>query len=167
MSDKHAEIRIREFKTANGLTSFLADLGWAHANVPLPVRQLRFWTVAKRAALDYGARHMPGRFLVMHYEDVCARPQPNWQRLLRFLDLPDTLALPEKMLRSTKIGCRQNSDLTVFPEYLIEASCIVQSDAEKGECTWVAKGVGTGEAGKGVRPNLAVQEVEVPINDNS
>jgi hypothetical protein len=35
MSDKHDEIRIREFKTANGLISFLASMGCTHANVPL------------------------------------------------------------------------------------------------------------------------------------
>ena len=35
MSDKHDEIRIREFKTANGLISFLASMGCTNANVPL------------------------------------------------------------------------------------------------------------------------------------
>jgi hypothetical protein len=35
MSDKHDEIRIREFRTANGLISFLASMGFTHANVPL------------------------------------------------------------------------------------------------------------------------------------
>ncbi len=35
MSGKHDEIRIREFKTANGLISFLAGIGCSHVNVPL------------------------------------------------------------------------------------------------------------------------------------
>lgn len=100
-------------------------------DVPLPVHQLRFWTAANRATLDYGARHMPGRFLVMHYEDVCARPEPNWQRLRRFLDLPDNLTLPEEMLRPTTIGRSLDHDLSVFPEDLIKASGIVQFDVEK------------------------------------
>ena len=100
-------------------------------DVPLPAHQLRFWTVANRATLDYGARHMPGRFLVMHYEDVCARPEPNWQRLRRFLDLPDTLALPAEMLRPTTIGRSLDHDLSVFPKDLIKASAAVQHDVEK------------------------------------
>lgn len=29
------EVQIREFKTANGLISFLSDLGCSHANIPL------------------------------------------------------------------------------------------------------------------------------------
>lgn len=98
---------------------------------PLPVRQLRFWAVANRATLDYGASHMPGRFLVMRYEDVCARPEHNWQRLSRFLDLPTDLALPTDLLRPTTIGRSADHDLTLFPPDLRALAKAVQSDVAR------------------------------------
>jgi len=111
---------------------------WSHLyglvrspEIPPRVHQLRFWTVANRATLDYGARHMPGRFLLMSYEDVCERIEPNWQRLRRFLGAADDLTLPTDLLRPTSIGCRQHHDLSEFPDDVIRAAAALQSDVEK------------------------------------
>jgi hypothetical protein len=97
---------------------------------PLPVHQLRFWSAANRRALDYGRMHMPGRFLAVHYEDFCIRPQGHWARILRFLGLPDDRPLPQDLVRPSTIGRSVARDLSAFsPSDLAEARA-VQSEVE-------------------------------------
>lgn len=57
---------------------------WSHLfglsqakDTPLPVHQLRYWTAANQAAIDYGRHAMGNQFLVIDYEDFCARPLPH------------------------------------------------------------------------------------------
>lgn len=97
---------------------------------PMPVRQLRFWTAANRAALDYGTTHMPGRFLVMRYEDVCAEPERCWRRFRRFLGLPGDAVLAPGLLNPTSIGRSKSHDLSLFPPDLGKAAAALQSEAE-------------------------------------
>lgn len=57
------------------------------AGPPGPRRALRFWCVAHRR-LAAVARTMRGRFLAVHYEALCERPETEIARLLEFAGLP-------------------------------------------------------------------------------
>lgn len=97
---------------------------------PPPLRQLRYWTAANRVAMDYGAHRMPGRFLAVQYEELCARPQHHWGRIRRFLGLPDSGDLPADLIRPTTIGRSRDHDLSFFPEADLEAALALQSEVE-------------------------------------
>ena len=98
---------------------------------PLPVRQLRYWAAANRAALDYGARHMRERFLVMSYESMCSHPEVHWRRLLRFLGQPADKKLPEDLVRPTSIGRSEQHDLSVFRETDLEVAQALQEEVAR------------------------------------
>lgn len=95
---------------------------WAHlyglveTEAAVPLRQLRYWTAANRVALDFGTRHMPGRFLVLRYEDLCDDPATQWLRLLRFLGQPEARPLPRELeVRPVSIGRAHAEALQAFP----------------------------------------------------
>jgi len=92
----------------------------------LPLHQLRYWSAANRAAIDYGRTHMPRRFLVVHYEDFCARPVAHWVRILRFLGLPEDCPLPVGLLRPSSIGRSAAHNLSIFPETDLAAAYALQ-----------------------------------------
>ncbi|GAB5447474.1 MAG: hypothetical protein Gyms2KO_23470 [Gymnodinialimonas sp.] len=93
-----------------------------------PQQQLRFWLAANRATLEFGKTHMPGRFLVVPYEDYCARPDWHWPRLHDFLELPPNTSLSHDILRPTSIGRSQDHDLTSFPQDLLSSAAALQSE---------------------------------------
>ncbi|WP_146591337.1 sulfotransferase [Puniceibacterium confluentis] len=101
------------------------------AGTPMPLRQLRFWTAANRAALLYGTQHMPGRFLVVRYEAFCADPAAQWPRIRRFLGAPEGLELPADLLRPTSIGRSSDRPLSGFPGADLTAARALQSDMDK------------------------------------
>lgn len=98
---------------------------------PLPVRQLRYWAAANRAALDYGARHMRERFLVMSYESMCSHPEVHWRRLLRFLGQPADKKPPEDLVRPTSIGRSEQHDLSVFRATDLEIAQALQEEVAR------------------------------------
>jgi len=108
---------------------------WSHLydlprdpSAPMPLCQLRYWVAANRAALAYGARHMPGRFLALRYEDFCVDPASHWARIQHFLDTPSTRPVPADLVQPTTIGRSRKHDLSVFPpELLDEARALYSS----------------------------------------
>ena len=111
---------------------------WSHLydlskdpRIPLPLRQLRYWCAANRRALDYGAAHMPGRFLAVHYEDFCDRPTLHWARIMGFLGPTENLDLPDSMVRPSTIGRSAAHDLSEFPESDLAKVRVLQSEVEK------------------------------------
>lgn len=90
-------------------------------DAPLPVRQLRWWTRANARALDHGAG-MGARFLVIEYEDFCARPRAHWDRLLGFLAPEGRGAFPEDLVRPSTIGRGAALDPGLFPRADLEAA---------------------------------------------
>jgi hypothetical protein len=89
---------------------------------PWPQQQLRYWSAANRAALSYGDVYMPGRFLVVHYDDFCARPEPHWARIQNFLGVSDALPLPEDLIKISTVGRSKQNDLSHFAQAdLLEA----------------------------------------------
>ncbi|NUB46535.1 sulfotransferase [Fertoebacter nigrum] len=110
---------------------------WSHLygldrspDTPLPLHQLRYWTAANRAALDFGAARMPGRFLAVSYEDYCRRPDWHWPRLRDFLGLPAATALPDDLLHPTSIGRSQDRDLSLFPADVLSAARALQAEVD-------------------------------------
>ncbi|WP_349039395.1 sulfotransferase [Pseudotabrizicola sp. 4114] len=84
--------------------------------LPLPQQQLRYWSAANKKVIAYGATHMQGRFLTVHYEDFCDRPQAQWVRIQKFLGLSGEEPLPSGLVRPTTIGRSSARDLSVFSQ---------------------------------------------------
>lgn len=99
-------------------------------DTPLPLRQLRYWVAANRAALDYGRTHMPGRFLAVSYDAFCAEPPLHWARIRPLTNAPADLELPHDLVHPTTIGRSRAHDLSIFPTDLLEAARALQSDVE-------------------------------------
>lgn len=51
---------------------------------PLRIAQLRYWIAANRRVLDIGQSLMADRFLLLNYDALCERPEPEITRLVRF-----------------------------------------------------------------------------------
>lgn len=47
--------------------------------------KLHFWLAANQRAIDFGQTQMPGRFLMLRYDDLCQNPAEHVARLLAFL----------------------------------------------------------------------------------
>lgn len=50
-----------------------------------PRDSLRFWLAANRRAVEIGAALLGPRFLLLNFDDLCARPRLGIEQLLRFL----------------------------------------------------------------------------------
>lgn len=53
---------------------------------PEEVRQAALWNAVNLRALQYGREHMPGRYLVVKFEDLCADPIAWTSKIFDFLD---------------------------------------------------------------------------------
>ena len=111
---------------------------WAHhyglrqapGTKPLPLDQLRYWVTANARALNYGQAQMPGRFLVMDYDEFCARPRNHWPRLQRFLGQPVDTPIPDGLISPSTIGRSLSQDLSIFPDTLLKEVQALQSRIE-------------------------------------
>ena len=99
----------------------------------MPLRQLRYWVAANRAVLEYGACHMPGRFLALRYEDFCADPARHWARIQNFLDAPVIRPAPADLVQPTSIGRSRKHDLSVFPPELLREARALYSNIDKSD----------------------------------
>lgn len=91
--------------------------GLTHAtDTPKPLRQLRFWTAANAATINYGRMHMQDRFLVVRYEDFCKYPQAHWERIQKFIGRTVESDLTDGLVHPTTIGRSETHNLSVFPD---------------------------------------------------
>ncbi len=86
-----------------------------HPDTPSPLRQLRFWTAANKATINYGRTHMQDRFLVVQYENFCAHPKLQWQRIQNFVGYSAPDELVNELVRPTTIGRSEDRNLSIFP----------------------------------------------------
>ncbi|MEP5153111.1 sulfotransferase [Planktotalea sp.] len=86
-----------------------------------PVHQLRYWIAANQRAIAYLQRAMPGRYLLIDYDDFCMRPDIEWPRLQQFFGRPTDTPIPEGFIVKTSIGRSDAEDLSVFPPDLMTA----------------------------------------------
>lgn len=107
---------------------------WSHLyglvhtkDTSLPLRQLRFWTAANRATINYGRTHMPDRFLVIQYEDFCAQPHFHLERIQKFIGRSVHSDLTERLVRPTTIGRSEDRDLSLFPAEDLQDARSLQS----------------------------------------
>lgn len=102
--------------------------GLTHASdTSLPLRQLRFWTAANRATVDYGLTHMPNRFLVIQYEDFCAQPALHWDRIQHFITRTEHSDLTRGLVKPTSIGRSEERDLSAFPAHDLQQATELQA----------------------------------------
>ncbi len=59
-----------------------------------PSYMLRYWCAAHRRALRLGAS-MPGRFLVVRYDDLCRDPRSGIAEICRFAECDETTVAPD------------------------------------------------------------------------
>src|SRR6185436_13668458 len=52
-----------------------------------PVRSIRLWSKVNSAAADFGEQQMPGRYLRIRFEDLCAQPAETVARIYEFFGL--------------------------------------------------------------------------------
>lgn len=93
---------------------------------PLPVHQLRYWIRANRVALDYGAAHMPNRFLAICYEDFCRKPAHYIKLIGAFLGVAQR-NMPVDLVKPSTIGRRHQHDLSIFSAHELEQAHEVQN----------------------------------------
>lgn len=113
---------------------------WAHLyelgdeDEPMPVRQLRYWLAANKAAVEFGSASMGQRFLLIKYEDFCANPAKHWDRIQRFLKSSQPISLQDDMVQATTIGRSAQRNLSIFPPQLLDAVQAFQSELEQIQC---------------------------------
>ncbi|APE42090.1 hypothetical protein BOO69_00695 [Sulfitobacter alexandrii] len=110
---------------------------WAHLfglpeeeGMPTPVGQLRYWLAANRAATSYGHRHMPGRFMVIRYEQFCARPSAYWPAICALAGGDPATPIPSGLIRPSTIGRSRDHDLSVLPQPLLDDLRAFEIDLE-------------------------------------
>jgi hypothetical protein len=52
-----------------------------------PRKLMASWSRVNLLALDYAEQHLPGRYLVVRFEDLCAEPVPTIERIFEFFGL--------------------------------------------------------------------------------
>lgn len=62
----------------------------------VPAQSLDYWIAANRRAVAEGEKQLPGRFLLLNYDDLCASPREGIGELADFLDVD----LPSEKLDS-------------------------------------------------------------------
>jgi hypothetical protein len=79
-----------------------------------PVQSIALWSRVNSAAADYGEQHMPGRYLLVRFEELCGDPRATVGRIFAFFGLdadveqaasavrpPDTLGRWQKARKKT------------------------------------------------------------------
>lgn len=99
--------------------------------MPVEVRQLRYWLVANRVAVKYGRARMPGRFMVIRYEDFCSKPEPYWRQIHALAGGKNDVSLPADLVEPSTIGRAQDHDLSIFPADLLQDVRSFQMDLKK------------------------------------
>ena len=67
--------------------------------VPTPAASLDYWIRANEAAIKAGKALPPGAFLEVSYDELCAHPESEVDRFVRFLGLQPTDAVRQEMAR--------------------------------------------------------------------
>ncbi len=84
----------------------------------VPAASLSYWVHTTRRAVELGERWLGERFLLIRFEDACARPAETAGRVLAFLGEPVTAELVQQLAAlpeaPSSIGRHREADLTVF-----------------------------------------------------
>lgn len=73
-----------------------ALLTWRERLLSRPLRSMLLWNRINLAAAEYGARQLPGRYLLIRFEDLCAQPEQQTQRVFDFVGLTGDTAMIAK-----------------------------------------------------------------------
>ena len=70
-----------------------ALLSWRERLMSRPLRSMLLWSRINLAAADYGSLELPGRYLLIRFEDLCAHPVEETQRIFEFVGLKGEAAM--------------------------------------------------------------------------
>jgi len=84
----------------------------------VPKASLKYWVKANQRALEAGKRLGPKKFLLVNFDQLCAFPEPEIQKIISFLNIQPGTADLEKILSIPKIpstlGRYREHDLSLF-----------------------------------------------------
>ena len=96
---------------------------------PTPAEALQYWIAATRRVLALGREVLSGRFLLLRFEALCARPLEAIQQLVNFVGLEIS---PDKLVSLAKIpqqplsaGRHAREDLSQFSRVALEQVCVL------------------------------------------
>lgn len=93
--------------------------------VELPVASLRYWIAANQQAIADGKQYMPGRFLLLRFDDLCTNPYQIIQCFANFCGITvssDQIEQAALLLKvPPSIGRYREKNLGVFSSAEIEA----------------------------------------------
>lgn len=90
----------------------------------LPQKQLEFWIRSNTRALSYCGESMPGRFLVVNYDKLCAEPDAQIERILNFCELhsePQMIRALAENIAPDSSGRYKEHDLGIFTDDQLRA----------------------------------------------
>ncbi len=84
-------------------TAFLQD---EEKNLSAEEAMILFWGRSNQRSMDYGRQHMPGRYLQMRWEELCADPVRKAAELLEFASCPtaDARTIARVVKKPSSIG---------------------------------------------------------------
>lgn len=93
--------------------------------LPLPVASLRYWIAANHYAIRQAEHYLSGRFLLLRFDDLCARPISTIQTFAKFCGIsssPDSIQQAACLVKKIPtIGRYQQGDMGQFSPAEIEA----------------------------------------------
>jgi hypothetical protein len=95
------------------------DIDIQDATTSLASKQLDYWIRANRNALQACDVHLAGRYLVINYDALCARPTATIRQLFQFLGITPDEAMVDQLSSSispTSVRRFQSQDLSQFSE---------------------------------------------------
>ena len=97
-------------------------------SLPAEEAMILFWGRSNERSMDYGQQHMPGRYLQMRWEELCADPVRKAAELLEFASCPtaDARRIAQVVKKPSSIG-RWRS----FPEG-------IRSQVQKRGARWLS-----------------------------
>jgi hypothetical protein len=64
-----------------------ALLNWRERLMSRPSRSMLLWSRINTMAADYASQHLPGQYLLVRFEDLCAEPEREIRRIIEFFEL--------------------------------------------------------------------------------
>lgn len=91
----------------------------------LPQRSVEYWVAANKRAIDLGRELLDERFLLVKFEELCAKPSEVSRRLADFLEVEMDEATCEQLAACPRTpaskGRYRDHDITIFPDELLAA----------------------------------------------
>ena len=112
-------------RNQNQLRNWGRHLGIRAEEHPPPVASLRYWIAANRFAISECESRLPGRFLLLRFEDLCREPGPTLERVAGFIGATpgaqDLSLLARRVEPPSSLGRYREHDLSIFSKTDLDA----------------------------------------------